>query len=135
MSEKKTEAYPNWLKRVQEQSWEPEILISGLVFVALTQLPKVIEQFNAFLELYSFPVMGHGNRNESILGLLEVAIYWLILGFSIHLILRSIWTAFVGLSYAYPEGPKFSRLRYPERYKAILEKMSDYGVRIHQIEL
>lgn len=35
--------YPSWLKRIQEQSWEPEILISGIVLVALSQLPKAIE--------------------------------------------------------------------------------------------
>ena len=33
-----------WLKRIQEQSWEPEILISGIVLFALTQFPPLIRE-------------------------------------------------------------------------------------------
>jgi hypothetical protein len=32
-----------WLKRVAEQSWEPELLISGLAIFATLQLPDIFE--------------------------------------------------------------------------------------------
>ncbi|MGB6035516.1 MAG: hypothetical protein WBG42_04560, partial [Cryomorphaceae bacterium] len=87
MSEdKKTEKHRNWLQRVQEQSWEPEILISGIVLFALIQIPPYIKEANEYLDLYSGWIFSSGNVDESLAAILLTANYWLILGFSIHLI-------------------------------------------------
>jgi len=37
---------PKWLKRVQENSWEPEILLSGFVLIGLMQLPEKIKHYS-----------------------------------------------------------------------------------------
>ena len=35
----------NWLQRVAEQSWEPELLISGVAIYATIQLPAFVREF------------------------------------------------------------------------------------------
>ena len=135
MSEdKKTEKHRNWLQRVQEQSWEPEILISGIVLFALIQIPPYIKEANEYLDLYSGWIFSNGNVDESLAAILLTANYWLILGFSIHLIGRSIWAAFVGLSYVYVDGVQLDKLKYPENYKKVIAKNGDYKELISKLE-
>jgi len=135
MSEdKKSEKHRNWLQRVQEQSWEPEILISGIVLFALIQIPPYIKEANEYLNLNSVWIFSNGNVDESLAAILLTANYWLILGFSIHLIGRSIWAAFVGLSYVYVDGVKLEKLKYPETYKRVIAKNGDYRKLITKLE-
>jgi len=123
-----------WLKRIQEQSWEPEILISGIVLFALIQLPPVIREFFDYLDNFSFPVFSMGTADETLFAVLLTANYWLIAGFTAHLILRSVWIAFVGLSYVYKDGVDLDRLKYKPAFKKVLEKNTDYVRNILKLE-
>jgi len=132
--EKKVEDHRNWLQRVQEQSWEPEILISGIVLFALFQIPPFIEQANAYLNVNSGLLFSGGNVDETLAAILLAANYWLIIGFSTHLFGRSIWAAFVGLSFVYIDGVKVNRLKYPENFRRVIAKTSDYKNLIIKLE-
>jgi len=111
---------PKWLARIQEQSWEPEILISGIVLFALFQLPKQFEHFGAYIIKFSNPIISNGTIDESLIEAMKIGVYWLIIGFSTHLAFRCIWVAFVGLSYAYPEGIKKENLPYSKSYLKLI---------------
>jgi hypothetical protein len=124
----------SWLERVQEQSWEPEILISGIVLFALFQIPSLIEDAADYLNTYTTTIFTDGNVDETLAAILLSATYWLILGFTTHLISRSIWAAFVGLSYVYRDGIKLEALHYGEKYKNIIAKSLDYKDMIVRIE-
>ena len=123
----------HWLARVQEQSWEPEIIISGIVLFALYQIPGLIGQLEHFLTNYSLSIFSAGTVDDTLVSLLMVANIWLIIGFTAHLFLRSVWVAYVGLSYVYKEGIRVDRLRFRERYKQLLFK--DTGFRSNIIRL
>ena len=123
-----------WLRRVQEQSWEPEIIISGIVLFALFQIPQRIDAFSDYLELNSMYFFSDGTINEALASVLKVALYWLIIGFSLHLFLRSVWTAFVGLSYVYGDGIDTEQLPYHEKFRRIIAREPDYDKRIQQLE-
>jgi hypothetical protein len=125
---------PSWLQRVQEQSWEPEILISGIVLFALFQIPSLIEDAADYLNTYTVTIFTDGNVDETLAAILLSATYWLILGFTTHLISRSIWAAFVGLSYVYRDGIKLEELKYGDKYKRIIAKSLDYKDMIVRIE-
>lgn len=125
---------PNWLQRVQEQSWEPEILISGIVLFGLLQLPPYIEELGRYLNTYSFTIFSAGNVDRSLIAVLFTANYWLIGGFTIHLILRSVWVAFVGLSYVYPQGVRKEKLPYSSFYLKLISKQNDYQANILRLE-
>jgi len=125
---------PKWLRRVQEQSWEPEILISGLVLFALFQIPDRIDAFSDYLELNSVYFFSDGTINEALASVVKVALYWLIIGFSLHLFLRSVWTAFVGLSYVYGGGVDIEKLPYHRRFKKVIGREPGFDQRIQQLE-
>jgi len=124
----------NWLTRIQEQSWEPEILISGFVLFALFRIPPLLQDLNLFLNNNSVEVFSQGNVDENLTALLTISNSWLILGFSVHLFLRSIWVAFIGLSYVYKNGIDFSKLKYQPEFKKEIVKNSDYVDIIHKLE-
>jgi len=124
----------NWLTRVQEQSWEPEILISGFVLFALFQIPSLLKDLNLFLNNNSIEIFSQGNVDDTLTAMLTVSNGWLIFGFSTHLFLRSIWVAFIGLSYVYKDGIDFSKLKFQPEYKKGIKKNSDYVEIIHKLE-
>jgi hypothetical protein len=134
MSEEDHYSNLRWLKRIQEQSWEPEILISGIVLFALFQMPPVIRDFFDYLDNFSYSVFSTGSADETLSAILLAANYWLIAGFTAHLVLRSVWIAFVGLSYVYKKGVDTSRLNYRPIFKRILEKNTDYVKNILKLE-
>jgi hypothetical protein len=130
-SERKSQS---WLERVQEQSWEPEILISGIILFGLFQIPPYIEQAMFYLENYSHLIFSGGTVDEGLGALLLTANIWLIIGFTTHLIGRSIWVAFVGMSYVYKDGIILSNLKYQENFKKAIAKNSDYKLLILRLE-
>ncbi len=125
---------PKWLKRVQEQSWEPEILISGVVLLALFQLPDKVDLLGDYLLKFSYPIFSGGNSTVVLVAFIKIAIYWLLAGFGTHLFFRSIWVAYIGLSYAYPKGTKMDRFKFHKRYKKLIISKSSYIESITRLE-
>lgn len=125
---------PRWLARIQEQSWEPEILISGIVLFTLFQLPEQFEYFGAYIIKYSNPLISNGTIDESLIESMKIGVYWLTIGFSTHLAFRCIWVAFVGLSYAYPNGIKKQNLPYSKIYLKHINSELDFIEIIKRLE-
>jgi|GEM_PF-1296506 len=92
---------PDWLVEIQNRSWEPEILISGICLTFLFILSSYIYNFFAML-VQDFGVF------DTVAAKLFFVSMILLTGFKIiliiHLVLRGVWTGLVGLSYAFPEG-------------------------------
>lgn len=124
----------NWLRRVQEGSWEPEILISGIVLYGLFQIPDQLDALNHYLNHYSITIFSESSTNESITALLKVSTVWLIIGFISHLFFRSVWVAYVGLSYVYKDGVNLNKLPYSRSYTKHLEKGTEYKRQIIKLE-
>lgn len=98
---------PNWLTKIQNNSWEPEIIISGFSIAFFFILPKYIYNFTAMLiqdfgadELLSYIIY-------SLMIFIISSLKVLFIG---HLILRGLWTGLVGLSYVFPNGIRNERL-------------------------
>lgn len=125
---------PRWLARIQEQSWEPEILISGIVLLALFQLPPKFMELREYLIKFSYPIFYTGTIDDTLTNVMRLAVYWLIVAFSAHLMFRSIWVAFVGLSYVYPGGIKKSKLYYAKRYMKHIRADQDPLDKIKKLE-
>lgn len=132
MQQQKKHPLPDWLRTVQQQSWEPEILISGIVLFALFQVPDLLDRLYLYLD--SVSVLAQGTIVRNIIALLKVSNFWLTLGFGAHLFFRSIWAAYVGLSYVYPDGIDHDRLRYRPAFLRLIARQSDYPTRIQQLE-
>lgn len=93
---------PEWLKNLEEESWQAELIISGIAIYGTLQIPDLVEwlldwclatvddSFFKLLYLF-FTYLGLGA-------------YMLILIFIAHFVLRTVWIGLVGLNSVYPHG-------------------------------
>ncbi len=102
-----------WIEEQQNHSWQIEILISGGLIFTLYQLPLQIKRL--FLLVYANTMI-----SDNAIALLIGAYFitqTLLIGFSVNLLLRAIWVAYLGINFSFPsqaneEDPKAGK---PER--------------------
>lgn len=107
----------SWLEHLQRNSWEPEVIISGISLAFLFVIPSRLLEYSIIL------IQDYGL--EHIPAMLALTYFSLIISvFKIflfsHLFLRFMWAGMLGITYAFPEGVmkeklfKFSQnLDYP----------------------
>lgn len=93
---------PAWLKKLEEESWQAELIISGLAIYGTLLIPDLVEWLldwclasvdpRFFTLLYLFFIY------------LGIAAYMLIFIFIGHFVLRAVWIGLVGLNSVYPGG-------------------------------
>ena len=89
--------------------WEMELLLSGALVFSLMQLPgQVTEWFHAVS-----PKLDGAAFIATLICwfYLRLALYSVIAGFSIHLIVRAYWVAVIGLEAVFPDGIRWDRKR------------------------
>lgn len=95
-----TEKTPSWLERIQRNSWEPEILISGLTITFIFLINDSIYNFfgsiTQNLGVASIALAAHA--------IFIIAINIIKVTLIFHLLLRGLWVSLVGISYVYPNG-------------------------------
>ena len=124
----------NWLQRLQEGSWEPEILISGIVLYGLFSMFPVVDDLGHYLKNYSLSIFSRGTTGESIVALLKTSLGWLIAGFVSHLLFRSVWAAYIGLTYIYDDQTNVDKFKYAPRFKKGIVKQLNYRKQIIKLE-
>lgn len=111
---------PEWLSELQQKSWEPEILLSGIVLYGMFQAPALLDQFLQFAKLNLYD---NFTDLDNLIALLKIALYWLTIGLILHLISRGIWVGMVGLSYTFPQGIDKSKLKLSSKFEKHVEKI------------
>lgn len=118
----------SWLEHLQRNSWEPEVIISGISLAFLFIIPSRLFEYSVVL------IQDYGL--EQIPALLVLTYFSLIISvFKIflfsHLFLRFLWAGMLGITYAFPEGVlkeklfKFSQdidYPHPQEYLLKLER-------------
>lgn len=90
-----------WLENLQRNSWEPEVIISGITLAFLFVFPAKIYEFSVYL----IQEIGIGYLPAIlILFYLTTVVSVFKIFFVVHLCLRFVWAGLLGLSYAFPEG-------------------------------
>jgi hypothetical protein len=120
---------PNWLIETQNKSWEPEILISGITLTFLFILSNHIYNFFGML-VQDFGVIEAIPKTLYIVSIIILTGLKIIL--IIHLILRGVWTGFVGLSYVFPRGVRQEKLPRSDR-KLQFDKPEIMVIRLEKI--
>lgn len=102
-------ADPNAVPRDTSPTWQSELLLSGGVVFALFQLPPLID---AGMDHFR-PRLGEGGLQLLIFLFIysKVVVLALIVAFTLHLALRAVWIALVGLHSVFPNGVDWSRIR------------------------
>lgn len=98
---------------IQRATWELELLISGAVIFSLFQLPSLLTR-------WFFSVDQHLRRDDFFLPFFlyygsTLAVIALIVGFSMHFLVRGFWVAICGLREVFPEGVRWENLDIGER--------------------
>ncbi|MEO9870538.1 hypothetical protein [Ekhidna sp.] len=111
---------PKWLTELQLKSWEPEVLLSGIVLYGMFKMPDLLDDF-----LYYFKVNFDSNSNniDNFIGMMKVAVYWLTGGLIAHLISRGIWVGMVGLSFTFPKGILLEDMKLTDKYRNYLSRI------------
>ncbi len=100
---------PDWLRTIQLNSWEAELLVSALVLYALFQVPDFIEAWH----LRNFE---RGSQFHRFFNILIMAIELLKFGYIFHILVRGLWVASVGLSYVFPNGINKELLKFKGKF-------------------
>ena len=131
MDAPKPDAKPDWLKDLQLKSWEPEILLAGIVLYGMFQVPAALD---SFLFWFSNEVYSQVNAMDLLVSILKVGVYWLIVGLILHLICRGLWIGLVGLSYAFPKGIQHDKLNYKGKYLSKVQAVPPFRTIIEKLE-
>ncbi len=120
---------PDWLIETQNKSWEPEIIISGIILTFVFLLPNYLYNFFASL-IQDHAVWSVVGRFQYSLCLLLLTGLKIIL--IIHLVLRGLWAGYVGLSYVFPHGVNVENL--PEKVRTQhFVRPEEFVIRIERV--
>ena len=101
-----------FLEELNEQSWNPELIISGFALYATLQLPDWIEQL---YNQYYFHFQTDSSAGNEYLPILISAVLMSItqilsIAFITHFILRAFWVGYLGVLSVYPQGIDFESI-------------------------
>lgn len=91
---------PEWLEKLQGNSWQIEMLIAGGVVYTLYQLPEYFRKY--FIIAYE----SIGLTDALVVYLLSAYVLTrlLLIGFTVNLLLRAVWVAYIGIYASFPTG-------------------------------
>ena len=122
MQELTTNSKPKWLRKLERESWQAELIISGLAIIGSLQLPGLLDLAERYALL---------NYDRDTLFICYIAfIYWkifvsgVIVLFIFHFVFRALWIGLVGLNSVYPGGFHPNK-RYAEHFQEKLRR--EYG--------
>ena len=119
---------PKWLQKIQNNSWEPEIIISGLTIAFVFVIDDSIFNFFAML------IQDTGAEMTALImyGIFIICLTAIKFVFIVHLLFRGLWVGLVGLSYVYPEG--INKQKLPRSQKEVnYSKPSEMVLKVEKI--
>lgn len=111
------ERSPKWLRRLQKESWQAELLISGVSLYACLQFPQLIyELANIMLDWLpiEFSFAGYMICYANILAIALLTTF-----FFYHFALRAYWIGLIGLNSVFPKGYNMEDGMYSVGYKRL----------------
>ena len=124
---------PEWLQKLEEESWQAELIISGLAIYGTLQTPELIEW------LMDWCLVGIDERFFKLLYFfftyLGIGAYFLIFIFIGHFVLRAVWVGLVGLSSVFPKGVNEDSEAYSKHFiQKFIADHPDQNLRIRQLD-
>ncbi|APQ16397.1 hypothetical protein [Maribacter hydrothermalis] len=120
--------FKKWLDKLQQESWQLELIISGFAIYGLFAAYEPLE-YNASLAMNSQKMI-HG----ILWSIINTAIVILIFNLVIHVVLRGLWIGAIGLRYVSGDID-FDSLNYSERFTNYLKiKVGSFDKFISKLE-
>lgn len=125
------------LRELTTQSWNLELVISGLALFAVLQLPQVLDELFGYIRYNMlaqteglpglFPVLA--------LSMMKAGCYVLFAAFLTNFVMRAFWVGLVGLLAVYPKGIDYHKIPFTtpyaqDRIKKDLGSLQGYILRL-----
>lgn len=120
---------PKWLKNLQENSWELELLISGGAIFSLFQFSDL---WLGWIETIRITSSLPGAAIFMIIGMFGIKI--LTIGFILHLSFRAFWLAMVCINFVYPSGIQKEKTKLKAPFKDNYKQNSDLQHQIMNVD-
>ncbi|MEL6124604.1 MAG: hypothetical protein AAFR14_12895, partial [Bacteroidota bacterium] len=115
----KNNFFSEWLEKLQQESWQLELLISGLALFGIWESQSVIRRLGYYIDVNaSSAYEGYGNI---IVFTLWAAWGIFLINLLLHIIIRGLWIGAIGLRYVSGDID-FDKLDYSERFSRFLKK-------------
>lgn len=125
-----------WLKKLQQESWELELLVSGFSILLLAKGIDWLTNIKAFFEASLNFQIEISNIIIVFLAIVLLAVHALVLNLIIHLIFRGFWVGVVGLGSVAPNAD-FDKLKYSkfftEKLKIKVTSLDELVIRVDRI--
>jgi len=122
-----------WLKRLEKESWQAELIISGLALYGTFMLPPYVNRITDLLIKSLSPDeywLGYGMMVMAYLGVAFLSGFFLI-----HFVLRGYWVGLIGLNSVFPDGYNMEGGMYSKYFmKKIVEEVPDVTTSIKKVD-
>ena len=126
------EIFREWLEKLQQESWQLELLISGLALFGIWESRSLIDNFDDYLDLNATGLLT--NYLKSFLLFLRVSWVIFFINLLIHIIIRGLWIGAIGLRYVSGDID-YRELNYSQRFETFLRKnVGDFDDYIEKLE-
>ncbi len=99
-----------WARRLHELTGEVELIISGGMLVALTQVPSHLD---AWWDSIALSLSGPYFTTVFVVWYYaKLMVFTLVGAFAVHIIARAYWVGLLGLDSVFPDGIRWERIRY-----------------------
>lgn len=132
----KKNIFSEWLEKLQQESWQLELLISGFALFGIWESRDILESFTNFLSVNT-PVASNASAVLKV-AILMMETAWLVFftNLLIHVILRGLWIGAIGLRYVSGDID-YDKLKYSEYFNTFFKNkvggFDDYIQRLEKI--
>lgn len=113
--------FKEWLEKLQQESWQLELLISGVAIFAILETIKYLDKLTPFFNnLYDDK---NGTSFALFFGFifLQAGIYIFLFNLIIHVLVRSLWIGAIGLRYVSGDID-YDQLKYSDKFTEYYKK-------------
>ena len=132
-TKKTSSAFSRWLEQLQQESWQLELLVSGILLYGVVESKTSLLQFKVYLKINE--VSGIVDTIFDVM-ILVAFIAWGIffINFLTHIILRGFWIGAIGLRYVSGDID-FKAFNYSPRFESYLtRKVGTFDYFIERLE-
>ncbi|HIP48456.1 MAG TPA: hypothetical protein EYG92_05765 [Lutibacter sp.] len=124
--------FSEWLEKLQQESWQLELLISGLALYGVFESRSLLIDFQAYISLYTEGTFH--NVLNMFYRVLWVGWHLFLTNLLIHIVLRGLWIGAIGLRYVSGDID-FDKLNYSNLFTTYLKKrIGSYDHFIEKLE-
>lgn len=111
----------DWIERLQQESWNLELLVSGFSILLVVQAKDQLVKLMEYIDLhYAFSDEIYSMIYTTI-GAITLGCIVLVICLTVHIILRGFWIGTIGLRSVQPKVD-FKKLRYAPAFEELLEE-------------